>query len=191
MLKREISSVPAKHNHGDKRPCKLRCGANEGICVLNATADVTEIFTDGLLTCAQIILRNGTATFTCHIYGDAPNPLTFMHLACDLFVMKYGAVTECHLISGTDTRLANGLNDPLVTKLHIPVTRANGVDGYSINIHTGVTRVTPDWPTYLGDVAGWKTAPNLIDLRITDAVNLGTAYHGDYSDPCALCRSDD
>jgi hypothetical protein len=184
------SQSQAKHTHGTNRPCVLRAGINEGIYVLNNQTQVQAIFTTNLLTCTQVILWNATATFTCHIHGEAPNPLAFVVTAYQTFTEKYGKPTKFYLISGTSPSQGNVLRSDLQRQHSLnPDKHVTGVDGYAINISTGAMGKAPDnWDPSKAYVAGWLTAPDLIDHRIVDPKNLGSPFPGDYHEPCPICR---
>jgi hypothetical protein len=180
---------PDDHDdHGTARPCSLRCGAGEGIYVLNTEADVYCIYTDSLLGCAQVILRNGTATFTCHIITNAVFPLIFVRSAILRFESRYGPITACYVICAADnpalgTRIGRWLGQ------HIPVKRITGTDGCAIEIATGQVGPVPGhWNVGCDDIAGWLTAPDLIDLRIIGPNTIGEPGVGDYSEICNVCR---
>ena len=184
---------PAAHNHGTEPPFQLRCGVGEGIYVLNNRADVENIYTDSLLGCAQVILRNARATFTCHIVTSASFPIIFLRSALEKFRQKYGPVTECHVISAADNpKLGNEIDVglALLLELNINYNRITDSGGCAVNINDGeVQEVPSDWNTGCPWVAGWLTAPDLIDLRITGPNSIGSPSFGDYFEGCQACRN--
>ena len=179
------------HNHGSTRPCSLRCGVNEGIFVLNAHVGVSCLFTDGLLNCAQVILRNGTATFTCHIIGTAKFPVTFMTNACTKFIDEYDMFNACYVISASDSpALGNRIDHWFKQQFGITAHRVTDCGGCSIAITTGVVSKTPGaWNPSRDYVAGFLTAPDLIDFRIISRTDIGEPLPGDFFEGCLACSS--
>jgi hypothetical protein len=179
------------HNHGTARPCNIRCGLNEGLYIRNDEANVSNLFTDGLANCAQVIFRNGEGTFTCHISGGAPNPIAYLRPAYWTFVDSFGAVTTGYVVSSDNATMGNRLDEWLTTDYRVArfvITRIKRCGGCAINVSTGVVRPTPaSWNTTQPGVAGWLTAQDLINLRLVDAKNLGDAFAGDYRDGCPDC----
>jgi hypothetical protein len=178
-----------RHTHGQTRPCSIRCGANEGICVRNNQTNVLYLFTDGLVNCTQVIFRSATATFTCHIFGAARHPVGFIKWAMDAFIKDYGAITSCWVVTGDSV----GAGDEICGALRsegLAVTRILGCGGYAIRISDGAVQKTPSgWNAGRADVAGTQTASGeLIDLIMTSRrVYLGEVTPGDFWDSCREC----
>jgi hypothetical protein len=176
------------HTHGMRRPCNIRCGGNEGLCVRNDQHNVTCLFTDGLVCCTQVIFRNATATFTCHILEGAPDPEGWIDWAKREFTAAYGAITSCWVVTGDNV----GAGDTVCSFLRrdLAVERITGCGGCAIRIADGTVMKTPrDWHTGRPDVAGAQTARGLIDLRLhSRRVYLGEITVGDYYEPCPECN---
>jgi hypothetical protein len=180
---------PTKHTHGTKRPCKIRCGINEGLFIKNDNSDVTEMYTDNLINCTQVILHNDRATFVCHIAGGARRPALYMWCACRKFSFKFGKVTRCYVISGESPAVGNELTPYLKGQLNIEIRRFTGVGGYSIDIHSSEAGIADiGWNTSQQAVAGWLTAPELIYERLTDREFIGDPGPGDYYASCPICK---
>jgi len=183
------------HTHGrNKRRLKIRCGINEGLCILNLKAPflVTHLFTDGLVNCCQVIWRSNNATFTTHISGDAPHPETFIWMCLRQFNFKYNsAITSCYVASGDDPDLGNRIHDYLRRRLHCNVERIRNTGGCCINMLNGDVSNTPVMGSgpNRDDVAGYLTASDLIDLRLTDSYATGEPGYGDYYEGCQLCNT--
>ena len=65
-----------RHSHGTARPCKIRCGANEGLYVLNNEANVQEIYTDSLIGCANNIPEHQGNVYMPHNwYSSTPHKI--------------------------------------------------------------------------------------------------------------------
>lgn len=194
MLAINLKGMPEMgHTHGSDRPCKIRCGANEGLIVSTSTRSVTEVFTDGLRSCVQIILGNDRAVFTCHIADDSPEPIVFVQMAYTFFKTNYGNPTVCELAWGeVGKALADIISDPLVT-LAGKLTRFPKTDGRSINVSNRTTKETPDsgWEAYAPGVAGWATARDVIECRLTSPEKLGKLYNGDWRESCRRCNVSD
>jgi hypothetical protein len=175
------------HTHGSVAPYHIRCGINEGLCVLNTQAHVAELFTDSLIGCAQVIFRNPTATFTCHIGSGARTPTDWARWAADRFVHFYGAIVICHVITGDAPGIGNAVEVSLIAHLG-GVQRLLDLHGCSINIATGNVRTTPvGWSATRPNVAGWQTARDLLDLRLLGTMSLGEPGYGDYCELCPAC----
>lgn len=178
------------HTHGTDRPCNIRCGANEALCILNSQANVSELFTDGLIGCTQVILRNATATLTCHIFTGASAPKDFILLLFAKFVDSHGTVDHCYVISGDGTGAADTIETALRGKNIPNIGRIRGCGGYAISIANGTVRETPGgWNTSQSGIAGWLTASVLIHTRYTAIAMLGEPMAGDYYEPCAACNT--
>lgn len=176
------------HTHGFARPCKIRCGVNEGLCILNTQASVVELYTDSLIGCTQIIFRNAIATFTCHVSSDAPYRVLWTEHALRAFERKYGRVVKCYVVAGDSPEREIIIIECLEKSIH-DVECVGRVHGYTINIASGLARETPrGWNTSQRDVAGWQTAQGLIDLRLTHDTYLGADAYGDYHETCPACE---
>ena len=76
---------------------------NEALCIRNDEANVGEVYTDGLVGCTQMILRNAAATFVAHIGVGAPQPAAFATWALQEFIDIYGPPTEGYVATGDGT----------------------------------------------------------------------------------------
>lgn len=176
-----------RHTHGTQRPCKIRCGVNEGLYIRNDERNVTHLFTDSLINCAQVIFRNRRATFTCHILGGARQPRPWTQLIYRTFVERYGRVARCLVVTGGDA--ATGLRVISYLPAKLKVVHWPGCGGCRIRLVDGHVDKTPsNWNPSRPDVAGWLTAGDLIDLRLTGAEWLGEVSYGDYYEPCRACN---
>jgi hypothetical protein len=175
------------HNHGTARPCRIRCGVNEVLYVLNAQAGVSCVFTDSLIGCVQVVVRNDTATMICHVNGAAPQPDKWVAAGLVEFTLRYGAPTQCYAFNGDGNGPINRIYQALGGNA-VTAARANG---YAIDLLTGNHSQVPliGWGTNQQDVGGWNSTPDLIDFRQTDPARLGDAAIGDHSDGCARCNA--
>lgn len=178
------------HTHGSARPCKIRCGVNEGLCVLNTQNLVDYLFTDGLTGCTQVIFRSANATFTCHLGSSAPAPDTWTAWALQRFIAVYGAPTASYVITGDNPGMGNTIEQLLSGGPHnlVPLTRVTGCGGYRIDIATGAASPTPTgWNTARLDVSGPETGMAVIAARYIGAGHLGQPEPGDYYESCPRC----
>ena len=182
--------LPAQgHNHGNKRPCKIRCGINEGLCVENHQGHVTHLFTDGLVGCTQVIFRSATTSFTCHIKDGAPNPVPWIQWALKQFERLHGKVEHCYVATGDGSGSAAGAVNAALGERGSKLLAKAG--GYFIVPKTGeIGRVgIKGWAVTGQEVAGWQTATGLIVLRLPGTASLGEVQVGDYSEACPVCRA--
>lgn len=176
-----------RHNHGSQRPCKIRCGVNEGLYIRNNQVNAAYLYTDSLLNCAQVIFRNSSATFTTHVMGGAPQPRRWIDLVYGTFVRRYGPVTLCLVVTSESPATGNQIVSYL--RLKVRVTQWHNCDGCAIRISDGHVKTTPSsWNISQADVAGWLTAEDLMDLRLDGSEFLGAASYGDYYEPCRACN---
>lgn len=175
-----------RHTHGNQYPCKIRCGANEGLCIRNDQDNVTYLYTDSLIGCTQVIFRNTTATFTCHIFTAAPDPLGWIEWAEGEFRSEYGSVTSCWVVTSDSPGVGETIYGLLSKSLKVEWIKNCG--GCAIKITDATVIKTPtDWYVSRQDVGGWQTANELIDLRLRGSRSLGNVYVGDYSESCREC----
>ena len=189
--RRERRAPPTRgHCHGNQGPYKIRCGANEGLCVLNGNHAVECLFTDGLVGCTQVIFRNHTATFTCHILVGAPDPAGWVSWALAEFESEYGAVQQCWVATGDGSGATQRIFDALKHRKPVLLARSGG---YYIDIKTGQVKTTPSmgFSATRQDVAGWQTGRGLVDLRLRGSISLGTVQVGDYCEMCDVCRANE
>ena len=187
--KRNERAQVMQHTHGTRRPCQIRCGMNEAICILNSQAGVAALFTDGLAGCVQVILRTSVATFTCHIGSSAPAPAEWMMATARDFVAAYGAVQQCVMISASESDLTRDKVAPVLHELFEKILQIKTLPGALVNIKTGnVVRTGVDLATVDGNVAGFLTAPEMIHRRWADSPLLGETLIGDYLELCQACN---
>jgi len=188
-----IPTSPTKHSHGNETACHIRCGVNEGLAVRNDNRNVASLYTDSLLGCTQVILRNATATFTCHIAASASDPIGWMRWAVSQFRRQYGFVTWCAIISGDDPAIGRSLHRTICSMFRLRedgIVRKLGCGGISIDPASGDWRETPSTRNVSqANVGGWITCREMIDLRLCGPRKLGDAAYGDYFEGCGLCRS--
>ncbi len=180
------------HGHGTQTPYRVRCGVNEGLCILNTQPLVDELYTDSLIGCVQIILRSATATFTCHISSGARTPVNWATWAYGRFINLCGVVTSCYVITGDSPAIGNAIAGAL-TGLGLNVNRIHDCQGYSITIRNDdefEAGPTPDhWAVSQQRVAGWQTAKDLIYVRLLGSLSIGTPSEGDYNQDCNACNA--
>ena len=177
------------HSHGNVSPCKIRCGANEGLCILNNQDKVNALFTDSLIGCVQIIFRSDKATFVCHIFSGARTPEDWSQWAHERFVHFYGQVNKCYVVTGDDSGVGNSIEERLKSRLP-EVVRVRNCCGYTINIKSGEVGETPqDWYTSRQDIAGWQTAKDLIHLQLLGPWSIGDPFCGDFYELCNACKT--
>ncbi len=176
------------HAHGNQRPCNIRCGVNEGLSIRNNQVNVTFLFTDSLANCTQVIFRNDTATFTCHIVGVAREPRLWINLIHGDFVSRYGQMTLCHVVT-SDNPTAGLRIISYLELLGLELGHWPNCGGCAIRVGDGHMKATPPgWNTSQGDVAGWLTAQDLVDQRLTAPDFIGEASCGDYYELCQACN---
>jgi hypothetical protein len=164
----------------------MRCGMNEGLSIRNNEANVAELYTDGLVGCTQMILRNATGTFVAHIGVSAPQPAQFATWALAQFIDIYGAPTEGYVATGDGTGAVNAVLEALA---NVPgIRRLENSGGYTICPASGAVRAAPgEWHTGRQDVAGATTARGLVDVRFHSRTMLGVVWVGDYREGCRIC----
>lgn len=177
-----------QHTHGTIRNgSKMRCGINEGLCVRNSRKDeIRYLFTDGLRNCVQVVFRNDTATFVCHL-NESDEVAYWVDWARTEFSKTYGVITYCLVASGDRDDAANQAANSLAG-LHVVRKRATG--GVAIDIGTGAVGDTPGmgWGPNQADVVGYLTARDCIDLHFTGKRTVGQPGAGDYYENCQVCR---
>ena len=184
------SNLPAYgHSHGTASVCHIRCGVNEGLCILNDKPGVDCLFTDSLSGCTQVIFRSDRATFTCHIFSGAKNPVGWIGFALSEFTKHYGAVTLCCVITRSAQSGHTGAIYSALKKTISEIELVLDSGGYAIKVATGeVKTVVPsDWNTNKQFIGGWQTKTTLIDMRLIGPW-LGQPQVGDYFESCQTCN---
>lgn len=176
------------HNHGGQRPCKIRCGVNEGLSILNNQVNVSYLYTDSLANCTQVIFRNAVATFTTHVLGVAREPRRWINRVHEDFVGQYGRVTLCRVVTSDNPTAGFNIGSYLEL-LNVQFEHWPNCGGCAIGISDGNVIPTPTgWNPTQADVAGWQTAADLIHRRWTGEEFLGEVLCGDYSEMCRACN---
>ena len=184
--------MPHTHDKTGVGKLNIRCGVNEGLCVLNRNPRVDYLYTDSLIGCAQVIWRGATATFCAHILDGARDAPGYILWALDEFNREYSRRPGiCYVISGDNPSLANSVYDTLKRGLNrdCKLIRQEKWDGMAIRVLDGSTIRTPrTWSIGNANVGGWLTSNREIDLRLRGSRSIGEHSPGDYLETCRECN---
>jgi hypothetical protein len=156
------------------------------LCVTNDKDAVECLYTDGISGCVEVIFRNSTATFICHLFCPK-DAVTWIRQELTQFEQAYGTVEKCYVAIADGEELGKKVARAL------PVGKTEGLSvsfrGYQINLKSGKVTQAPGYVVTDPKSGGVLTTPHLIARRSIDQRLLGEPMSGDFSEQCPSCRN--
>jgi hypothetical protein len=183
----------ARCTHGTAIPCYCRVGF-EGITILNDSNVFSDMYTDGLVNCVQLIIRSTRATFMCHIitskatgcleyfrnlYLTAATESTTREFPLQDIYLFHGTTADPSFVAALCKVFYGG-----AATFHGPRESS----GKMINLRSGVVMNSPHVQrAYLG---GFSSHPDAVAHRHSDPLVYGSEGPGDamYGCPGELCK---